>query len=140
MYLLLKRIKRKLLTPYDPNKHFASSEPSLSPKRLTKLAGHKTEGEKLRQDALENLHIDPLPCTLNKGKKTIHSHRSLFTMSTASSCPEQIEQEILEQISDQEISLQPKHPVRLQVKNDILHVKYLNMYIIDSMKIIVKIF
>ena len=66
--------KMELLTPYDPNKHYASSEPSLSPKRLTKLASHKTEAEKLRQAALENLHIDSLTYTLNKGKKTIHSH------------------------------------------------------------------
>ena len=103
--------KRKLLTPYDPNKHYASSRPSLSPKRLTKLAGHKTEAEKLRQDALENLHIDPLTYTLNKGKKTVRYHRSLFSLSTTSSSAEQFEQEILEeQISDQEISLQPKHP------------------------------
>ena len=63
--------KIKLLIPYDPNKHYASSEPSLFPKRLTKLAGRKTQAEKLRQDALENLHIDPLTYTLNKGKKTV---------------------------------------------------------------------
>ena len=98
--------KIELLTPYDPNKHYASSEPSLSPKRLTKLAGHKMEAEKLRQDALENLHIDPLTYTLNRGKKIVCSHRSLFPMSMTSSSPEQIEQEILEeQIRDQEISL-----------------------------------
>ena len=71
---LTEKDKMKLLTPYDPNKHYAYSEPSLSPQRLTKLAGHKTEAEKLRQDALKNLHIDPLTYTLNKGKKTICSH------------------------------------------------------------------
>ena len=132
--------KRKLLTPYDPNIHYASSEASLSPKRLTKLAGCKTEAEKLRQDAIENLHIDPFTYTLNKGKKTVHSCRSLFPMSTTSSSLEQIEQEMKNKLVIKKFHYDPSILVRLQVKSDILHVKYLNMYIIDSMKIIVENF
>ena len=61
-------------------------------------------------------------------------------MSTTSSSPEQIEQETLEeQIRIKKLHYDLSILVRLQMKNDILHIKYLNVYIIDSMKIIVKI-
>ena len=61
--------------------HYAASEPGSSPHRIKTGKSRLTEAQKLRDDAIKHLNIDPITYPLTLHRKRHVSKKSLFTSS-----------------------------------------------------------